>query len=59
MGMCGDEKGPSKVDGHLSQLIDGKLTYILCGSGDIIFWLRDQIAKLKTCQIQKKIQHLG
>jgi len=49
-GRYGAENGPSKVARH-SQVTDGKLTCSLHRSSDVIFWLGDQIAKLKTCQI--------
>jgi len=52
-GRYGTENGPSKVARHFSQLIDGKLPCSLRRSRDIIFWLRDRIAKLKTRQIKK------
>ena len=42
-----------KVARHFSQLIDGKLPGSLRCSGDVFFWLRDWISKLKTRQIKK------
>ena len=54
IGRYGAKNGLSKVTKHFSLLLDGKLTCSLRHSGYIIFWLRDRIAKFKTCQILKK-----
>jgi len=50
MGRYGAENSPSKVTKHFSLLLDGKLTCSLHLSGYVIFWLRDQIAKLKLAK---------
>ena len=57
MGRYGTENGLSKVDNHVSLLLDGKLPlrlpHSLRCSGYIIFRLRDWIIKFKTRQIKK------
>ena len=53
MGRYSVENGPSKVARYFSQLIDCKLLCSLRHSGDIIFWLRDRITKLKLAKFLK------
>ena len=52
MGKCGAKNGLSKVVRHISQL-RWQAAMCLHRICDVIFWLRDRIAKFKTRQIKK------